>query len=449
MTKKVSFNFRHSMDMPPIQISPIAKNHNILGLGYQIAQPVRLAEIAFPPPHSSSHKWIPQKNSFSPPAIETDKMPSMLRDVTTCALAALLACAAGTSGCRRQDTAAPPCCEKAATQPASAPRGESCTERIVRAARRETARWLADPAAWPELRRRLRAAAVAGAHDFDADPRAHLAAGNRALAAGRAELAADCFRRAVQRDARNLDALKALATALSQLDRYADAAETYERICALAPTDAQSRFNLATVCVYLGRFPQAENAYLTVLEQDDTHRQARFNLAALYQVQGKLTAARDAWRILLADEPDNADAWGQLAQVLSDLGDASGAADACGQVARLEPRNVSSWLNLAAAAQAAGRYGRAAVALERAAALAPQDAAIWTRMSDLHMDLYRATDEGRFLQSAADAARRSLRLDDNQPEIRRRLEQCQALLARQNFPQNTPQTAPKTPAKKP
>ncbi|HAU36550.1 MAG TPA: hypothetical protein DCX07_02395, partial [Phycisphaerales bacterium] len=295
------------------------------------------------------------------------------------------------------------------------------------------------------LRRRLRAAAVAGARGFDADPRAHLAAGNRALAAGRADLAADCFRRAVLRDARNLDALKALATALSRLDRYADAAETYERICALTPTDAQSRFNLATVCAYLGRFPQAENAYLAILEQDETHRQARFNLAALYQVQGKLTAARDAWRALLANEPDNADAWGQLAQVLADLGDASGAADACGQVARLEPKNVSSWLNLAAAAQAAGGYGRAAVALERAAALAPQDAAVLARISELHMELYRATGEGRFLRSAADAARRSLRLDDNQPEVRRRLEQCEALLARSK----TPQTAPKTPAKNP
>jgi len=152
-----------------------------------------------------------------------------------------------------------------------------------------------------------------------ADPQTHILGGDRALARGDGAAAAACFRRALDRQGDNIDALKGSAVALSVCRRHAEAAETYETLLALDPNDVTTRFNLAVALTRLRRFGRAERTYLQLLETDPGNPRAHYNLAALYQMQGKLTLAADTYRSLIASEPTFAPVWLRLGELSLEL----------------------------------------------------------------------------------------------------------------------------------
>jgi Flp pilus assembly protein TadD len=246
--------------------------------------------------------------------------------------------------------------------------------------------------------------------------------------------AADSHDRSAEASGEELVALKDQADALTLAGRHEQAAEVYRRIITLDPTDRTNRFNLAVALGRMRLFSQAEEVYVQLLAEHPDFVQARYNLASLYQVQGKLTQACQQWQQVVHQAPRLVSAHVALGAALLDLGQAKAAADAYAEAAKLRSDDVGIWMGLAQAARAAGELGRAATAAQKAAQLSKTDPAAWRLLGDILVDSHRATGQDNFFTEAADAWRRSLELDGNQPDLRRLLDAVATMA------ENTPTT---------
>ena len=268
-------------------------------------------------------------------------------------------------------------------------------------------------------------------------------AGDRALSRGDYDAAAGCFRRALETQPNNLDALQGLAVALVAAGQYEAAVPVYRAIVATAPRGPSGApgpagrtagFNLAVALMRLRRLDQAEDVLRRLLADDADDLRARFNLATVCQAQGKLASARDEWRSVVGSRAplaaaDAAFAHASLGEVLMGLDQPEEAMAAFGAAAGLDAADPAAWVNLAAAAEAAGRPGRAAAAARRAVELLPSDAAAWARMGDLLLTLHRASGRRGFLAEAVEAWRKSLSLDPGRKEVSERLRMYERALA--------------------
>lgn len=291
------------------------------------------------------------------------------------------------------------------------------------------ARQLFDQTAWEEIRKRLGAAVTTALKKIDSDPAAYVAAADRALARGDHATAVRCMYRAVDLDPTRVDSLRGLAVALVAAKRFREAVPVYEAVLGSVPTDKTARFNLAIALSRIRDFHRAEVEYRRLLESHEDLVRGWYNLATLYQAQGKLHDARRAWQSVVRLAGHLPSAHSCLGEVLTDLGKHEKAMLAYAEAAKLSPKEVGAWLNLAAAARAAGSYGRAVVALQRAVKLAPVDADVWARLGEVQLELHRSTENRQFLVEAARSWQKSLQLDGDQPELRRRLQACEAALS--------------------
>lgn len=272
---------------------------------------------------------------------------------------------------------------------------------------------------WEDM---LRSAASEAMKELQSDPQTYIAAGTRAIDRGDAVTGELCFRRALQLDRDNHEALVHLGDALVKTSRYQQAAAVYEKILRLDQSDHVSRFNLAVVLSRLQRLDRAEHQYRRLLAVNEKHVQVWYNLATLYQVQGKLAAARDAWRKVISWAPDLPSAHSSLGEVLADLGDWDGAMAAYSHTAKLRPEDSEAWANLASASAAAGSFGRAILAMKKSLQLAPEDAKLWAQQGEIQLNLHRSTGEDKFLRAAIASWSRSAEIDPQRHDIRKRLQ---------------------------
>jgi tetratricopeptide (TPR) repeat protein len=267
-------------------------------------------------------------------------------------------------------------------------------------------------------------AAMLALHDAARDPRAQMAAGDRALALGQTTLAVECFYRAVALAPEDPDGLKGLTIALTAAGRYAEALPLYEMLLGMQPSDEAARFNYAVALSRERRLASACEQYRNILGHRPQHLRARYNLAALLQAQGKLSEALAEWSAVLEQAgelaaPDAAAAYLAYADCLGAADKAPQAMEACAAAARLRPDDPLAWLRLSEAATAAGSMGRAIVAARKAADLQPMDTQTWNRLAEQWLALHRATNDRSHLGQAVACWQISLRLRSNQPEVAR------------------------------
>ncbi len=274
----------------------------------------------------------------------------------------------------------------------------------------------------PHQRGDWRTRLVAAVNELQNDPRAQMAAGDRALAVGMTRQAVTCFERAVSLAPTNLDALQGLAIALTVAKQSERAMSIYQRLIDLDGSNTTARFNYAVTLMRLDRLPEARKQYEDLLARDGDYFRARYNLAVIFQSQGKLSQARDAWAQAMkyADKMAPADAavgWSHYGQALYELGEAAESADAYSEAAKLDSDNPVAWLNYASAARVAGQFGHAMVAARRAMKLAPREPVIWGKIGDLMLDLHRQTGKSEYLTEAIKAWKISLTLNPKQPRL--------------------------------
>lgn len=103
--------------------------------------------------------------------------------------------------------------------------------------------------------------AYARALQIEETPDRLLAVGVAFLAVGQFEPAARCFAQILELDGRNLDAWNNLAVALKSLGRLAEAEAVQRDAVALAPDDAEIRFNLALLLLQQGKWREGWAEY--------------------------------------------------------------------------------------------------------------------------------------------------------------------------------------------
>lgn len=227
----------------------------------------------------------------------------------------------------------------------------------------------------------------------------------------------------------HIDALEGLAIVLARAGRREEAIPVYKNLLELGSQKREVRFDLAIACMEARQFGQAEQLFKELLDEDETDMKSRYNLATVYHATGKLHDAKDAWQEIARLRPDFIGAREKLGEVLLDLGDAKAAMKEYLHVANLRRDDVDAWRNLAIAADAAGSLGRATVALQKAIELKPDRADIRADMGNLKLRLHRETGEKKFLVEAVAAWRESLKLDKDQPDIRKKLETYELVIA--------------------
>lgn len=209
---------------------------------------------------------------------------------------------------------------------------------------------------------------------LEADPR-HADAwnlrGGIAYRAGRPDVAAEMFGRAVALDGKVALYHYNFGNALARLGRLDDAVTSYERAVALAPDHAGALINLGGVLLGLGRFDAAALRLrrAVVLAPDRSEPHANLGLALLRR--GDTEAAVECFEAALALAPDNPGAHANLGSAKQQQGQLEPALTHFERGMALAPGEAGIHTNRGNVLQMLGRLDEAATAHRRALALRP------------------------------------------------------------------------------
>jgi tetratricopeptide (TPR) repeat protein len=232
-------------------------------------------------------------------------------------------------------------------------------------------------------------------------------------------------------------ALRDLATAAVDLERWEVAAGALAQLVRIDGTRVDTHLDCAAVLMRLGRWMPATDVLEAALETWPDEGRLWYNLAIARQAMRHLGAARRAWDRAAALMPDNPDAYAHRGEVLLDqhlwtlaeadfrraiaydqgaAGDAD--ADGPGLAASAREADVALRLNLALSLEKQGRIDDARDELLPVLATHPNHLALLNRLAQLHAVLceIRPADA----TACADAlryCRQSLDLSPDQPDV--------------------------------
>jgi choline-sulfatase len=234
--------------------------------------------------------------------------------------------------------------------------------------------------------------------------------------AGQYEAAVRDLRALEKKGALSAEDSVVLGDSLRLAGRTKEAVAVLESTARSNPRFAQPWFSLAAVFIAEKRLPEAEKAYKNVLAVSPDQVEALRGLGDLALIRGdNEEAARRYGRIL---EIDNADpgALARLGVVRARTGRVEEAAALLRQAVEREPRNAESLLYLAGALTASGKLNEALPYFERSLAADPRST---MALNGLGLTRLQLGDQA----GAAEAFRRSLKLDGNQPDVAEALRQ--------------------------
>jgi predicted O-linked N-acetylglucosamine transferase (SPINDLY family) len=233
------------------------------------------------------------------------------------------------------------------------------------------------------------------------------------LEAGRLDLAADFFGRAVAADGGVHIFHNNLGSALRELGREAEAAQAFGRAVAIKPDYARGLNNLGQVLTKADPAAAAA-AFRQVLSFHPRDLEALFGLAVLLHTNGALDEAGPLYERAVAIAPDNPGLAENLAGLLLAQGRMPEAIAALERLLKLTPRAVQHWLNLAGALESQARITEAAAAYRQAIVLDPNRAAAFNGLGNALANL------GQLDESVA-AYRRAIALAPDYVEARSNL----------------------------
>lgn len=152
--------------------------------------------------------------------------------------------------------------------------------------------------------------------------------------------ALELIKAAIQRNARNPHYHANLAHVLQALGNLDEAAVALERAFALDPSMVAALTNFGVVRQQQGRLDEAVAAYRRSVELRPDYADAYYNLATALKEQGKLDEAIVAMQQTVALQPDSANEYVVLAGYLLERHDFNAALEACDRCLKLAPRNI-------------------------------------------------------------------------------------------------------------
>ncbi|KQX98443.1 hypothetical protein ASD28_15250 [Massilia sp. Root133] len=189
---------------------------------------------------------------------------------------------------------------------------------------------------------------------------------------GRLEQAQALYRRVLDLDPRQFDALHLLGVIERQRGHPGRAVELIEEALRIDPQQARAHCNLGAALQDLGRTDAALANYEAALRLDPGYALAWDNRGNTLRRLGRLADALDSYERALGIAPALADAWCHRAIALHDLGRHADAVASAEQALAMRPAYAEAFVALGHALQALDRHADSVDAYDSALALAPQ-----------------------------------------------------------------------------
>jgi len=168
-----------------------------------------------------------------------------------------------------------------------------------------------------------------------------------------------------------------------QAGRLSDAERGYRRILELEPRNANALHLLGMIGFQTGRNAMAVDLIEQAIAIEGGNAQFHLNLGNLQQARGDLEAAIASYRRALALHPNSAAAWSNLGEALKSQGKLEEAAASLERALALEPQLAVAHSNLGNVRQAEGQLEAALQCYERALSLDPDLAMAYANMGNL------------------------------------------------------------------
>ncbi|HEY1809469.1 MAG TPA: tetratricopeptide repeat protein [Acidobacteriaceae bacterium] len=168
-------------------------------------------------------------------------------------------------------------------------------------------------------------------------------------------------------------ALYNLASALSALGQYTQAAADYRKVLAVRPGDPRTLNSLGASLENAGESQAASDAFAQAIASGGNSCDARFNLAQLDLKRSDFLAAEQQFRSMLQQCPDDPDVHSGLGVALAQQGDAPAARSEFQHALQLDPNNFTALLQTGEADIASGQPGQAIPPLQKAVEQQPAD----------------------------------------------------------------------------
>lgn len=188
---------------------------------------------------------------------------------------------------------------------------------------------------------------------------------------GRAEVAVDYYRRALELMPDVGPVQNDLGNALLALGRWGEAIDCYEAALRVDPAQPQVLNNLGNALLQAGQPAAAADRLARALELQSDLDPARFNLGNALTQSGRLAEAVPHYERHLLRHPDDAEAAGNLGDVLFELGRTEEALAQLRRAIRLQPQRADMHNNLGVALARLGRMPEALLAFNEAVRLQP------------------------------------------------------------------------------
>lgn len=222
-----------------------------------------------------------------------------------------------------------------------------------------------------------------------------LSEGVRHHNAGRAKEAESVYRRVLQADPDNADALHLLGVLARQAGRHDVAVSLIQRAIARNGRNPSYHANLGTALEASGRRGDALAAYRRAIEIKPDYPEAYFKLGAALRASDKPKDAFEALRRAVQFKPDYAEAYNELGALLHAARKTDMAIEALRRAIKIKPDYADAHYNLGLALQRSGRLDEAIQALQRAVEIKPDvDAAMFR----LTMALLDRNDPARMVE---------------------------------------------------
>ncbi len=196
------------------------------------------------------------------------------------------------------------------------------------------------------------------------------------------------YRRILQSQPDNLDALHFLGLLCHQQNRRSEAGELIRRIIAQDPQNADAHNNLGNVMEGAGELSQAEACYRSAISLRPDHASAHNNLGVVLMAQQRAAEAVAAYRRAIALASDSADFRYNLGNALRKSGELEAAGAAYRKAVELKPDHAGAWQGLARTLTQAGRREEAAAVFEEWLAADPGNPVVrFLRAAFLGQDL--------------------------------------------------------------
>lgn len=185
---------------------------------------------------------------------------------------------------------------------------------------------------------------------------------------------------------------RALLTIGADQERRGDLAgaeATFRRVLEKDPRDTQAMDNLAVVARRRGDLAGAETWYRRALGVEPALVEPHYGLAEVYVESGRLDDARGELALLLSVAPGHVDGWIMSGDLALRAGDAAGAVDRFSRAIAIDPVNVLALRDRAVALRSEGRVEDALRDVRAALAVAPADAPALRLLGDVLAPLGR------------------------------------------------------------